>query len=302
MVTYSAVYEAMDHSAEPDDISVAATFTENDTGTLLSSTNRVTSVQVELTALKTAPANPCMKRHLYGILEHVDFVARPTAASASWRFLGATAEIYPWSGSYIVLPATTNGYPNGHCEYRISVANVTYSSSFTFFMPRISVRNPRCNEGIVPVSGEAGWLTLHFDQYIEPSLVSFEGVDFVEIPDESGNCPHGGYFCDITKGGPLSHCSAVGAGEFHTVTSTGFWSFDKCGRRGRYDPPLSDGWKEWPIPVGWGISPNVLGSFAEPPTTQRFSLRADGTFSIRKYKYEASRTLNGVPTYREVGQ
>ncbi len=132
--------------------------------------------------------------------------------------------------------------------------------------------------------------------------VSFEGIDFVEIPDESGNCPHGGYYDDTDKGGMLSHGAAAGAGVFFTVTSSGYWSSDKCGVGGRYERPWADGWKEWPIPVGWGIKPTVLGCFAKPATTQRFSLTASGTFTIRKYKYEATRVVDGASTWREVGQ
>ena len=35
-----------------------------------------------------------------------------------------------------------------------------------------------------------------------------------------------------------------------------------------------------------------MGQFGAPPTTQEFILTADGTFTIRKYGYEATRDVN----------
>ena len=64
-----------------------------------------------------------------------------------------------------------------------------------------------------------------------------------------------------------------------------------AGRAARYDDPCTIGWKEWPIPVRWGSANVILGQFDRPPTTQRFSLSDTGTFSIRKYGYEAVRTI-----------
>lgn len=151
------------------------------------------------------------------------------------------------------------------------------------------------------VPGEAGMLLLHLDFNVGPSYVSFWGIDFMEIPDESGNCPHEGYYNDVTRGGYLSHCSLAGAGKWNRVDENGFWCHDKAGQAGRYERPWSNGWKEWPIPIGWGSNLILLAQFDEPPTTQKFTLTSDGTFTFRKFGFEATRgVLDLVPTIRRV--
>ena len=167
-------------------------------------------------------------------------------------------------------------------------------------LPQIEVRNPHCNEDLSMVRGEAGWLLLHFDKYVGPSFVSFLGIYFQEIPDESGNCPHEGYYNDIAKGGYLSHCRLAGAGNWHTVNSNRYLCSDRVGRAGRYVQPWSDGWKEWPIPIGWGLDPILKAQFDQPPTTQKFTLTSDGTFTIRKFGFEATRNTSNNITLREI--
>ena len=149
--------------------------------------------------------------------------------------------------------------------------------------------------------GEAGWLLLHLDLYVGPPYVSFYGVDFMEIPDESGTCPHGGYYNDVSKGGWLSHCAAAGAGVWNMVNENGRWCRDKAGVGRGYEQPWTDGWKEWPIPIGWGSNRQLLAQFVVPPTTQKFTLTSDGTFSIRKFGFEATRSIISIiPTIRRV--
>ena len=88
------------------------------------------------------------------------------------------------------MPDTTNNVSNGNCEFRVTYGNAAYTNAFSYVMPQIEARNPRYNENISMVRGEAGWLLLHLDLYMGPSYVSFTGIEFCEIPDESGNCPH----------------------------------------------------------------------------------------------------------------
>jgi len=188
----------------------------------------------------------------------------------------------------------------GHCEFCVAFGNTAYTNDFLMVLPQIEARNPRCNENLSMVYGEAGWLLLHLDLYVGPLYVSFAGVEFVEIADESGSCPHAGYFNDVEKGGFLSHCEDAGAGVSHVVNSDGLWCSDKAGRGGRYEEPWSDGWKEWPIPVGWRVE-GVQAQYDVPPTTQRFTLTSGGVFSIRKYGFEATRDTSNRVTIRSVG-
>ena len=71
---------------------------------------------------------------------------------------------------------------------------------------------------------------------------------------------------------------------------------------GPYDQPWSEGWKEWPIPVGWGVGEALWAQFDTPPTTQRFSLTSDGVFTIRKYGFEATRDTTNHIAIRSVSE
>ena len=298
-ITYAMNYVGLSASDTADDIEVVATLTENSTGAISTSAATTTAVRVELEARYAAPANTNLHRHVFGVLEDFYYRQYPSADSAVWYFYEGEEEMVPFSPGHMILHAMTNETSGGHCEFRVSCGNAAYTNDFLMVLPCIEARNPRCNEEISTVRGEAGWLVLHLDFHIGPSYVSFQGIDFMEIPDESGNCPHGGYYNDVTKGGYLSHCAGAGAGEWNRVDANGFWCHDKAGHAGRYEQPWSDGWKEWPIPIGWGSNRILRGQFDVPPTTQKFMLTSDGAFTIRKFGIEANRGIfDLIPTIR----
>ena len=298
-ITYAMNYVGLSASGTADDIEVVATLTENGTGAISTSASTTTAVRVELEARHAAPANTNLHRHVFGVLEDFYYRQYPSEAPALWRFYEDEDELIPFSPGYMILHAMTNETSGGHCEFHVSCGSTAYTNDFLMVLPCINASNPRCNENLNVVVGEAGWLLLHLDLHVGPSYVSFQGIDFMEIPDESGNCPHGGYYNDVTKGGYLSHCAAAGAGEWNRVDASGFWCYDKAGHAGRYEQPWLDGWKEWPIPIGWGSNRILLGQFDVPPTTQKFSLTSNGVFSIRKFGFEANRgILDVVPTIR----
>ena len=300
-VSYAIVYEGNEASGAADDISVTATLTEN--GTMLVSTDvaNTTAVRVELAAYHAAPANTNLNRHVYGVLESFYYRQYPSVDNTSWLFFEGNEELTPFSPGYMILPATTNQTSGGHCSFHVTCGSAVYTNTFLLVLPQIIASNPRCNPNLNMVGGEAGWLLLHLDLQIGPLYVSFQGLDFMEIPDESGNCPHGGYFDDVAKGGYLSHCTAAGAGVWHSINSQGFWCSDVAGRGSRYEQPWASGWKEWPIPVGWGASQILLAQFDVPPTTQKFTLSSEGMFTIRKYGFEAARDVSNHIIIRNAG-
>ena len=301
-ITYAMNYVGMSASGTADDIEVVATLTENGTGAIATSASTTTAVRVELEARYVAPANTNLHRHVFGVLEDFYYRQYPEDAPVTWHFTEGDEDMIPVSLGRIILHATTNQTSGGHCEFRVMHGGVAYTNEFLMVLPQIEARNPRCNENLSMVRGEAGWLLLHFDIYVGPAYVSFHGVDFQEIPDESGNCPHGGYYNSIAMGGYLSHCELAGAGEWHRLVATnGYLCSDKAGRGGRYDQPWSYGWKEWPIPIGWGIDENLRAQFDAPPTTQKFTLTSDGTFTIRKFCLEATRDTSNHITTRRIG-
>lgn len=78
------------------------------------------------------------------------------------------------------------------------------------------------------------------------------------------------------------------------MSNNGCYGTDKAGCGHAYPTPWSEGHKEWPIPMEWGISPMPFGTFKPQPTTQRFSLTSLGTFTIKKFGYEVSRNPLGL--------
>ena len=297
-ITYEMNYVGLSASDTTNDVVVSATLTENGTGAISTSAASATVVKVELESRNTASANKDRHRHTFGVLEAFDYRQYPSDAPVAWYFCEGETELLPFSPGYMILNATTNETSGGHCEFRATCGGVAYTNDFLMVMPRIEARNPRCNETLTMVRGEAGWLVLHLDLYVEPSYVSFQGIYFTEIPDESGNCPHSGYYNDVTKGGYLSHCAAAGAGGWFRVNSEGYLCSDKAGRGGRYEKPWGDGWKEWPIPVGWGNNGDLWAQYDDPPTTQKFTLTSEGVFTISKYGFEATRDTSNHDTTR----
>lgn len=289
-LTYEIGYVGIEASLVTNDVIVAASFLEHGSTNIASNAATATVVRVELAPMYAAPFNDAPHRHLFGVMEDVFFSTLPECAQASWQFFEGPIEMLSIYGNKVIMPAVTNQFSEGNCEARVTAGDACFTNTFKFYMPEIIAVNPRCNEDIEAHIGEAGWLLLHMDLYVCPFFVSFNNLQMVEIPDESGICPHGGYYENVEKGGPLSHGVAAGAGNYHYVGLDGYWCSDRAGRGGRYDEPWSNGWKEWPISVGWGASNVILGQFDQPPTTQRFTLLDTGTFSIRKYDYEAVRT------------
>ena len=300
-LTYEMNYVGLAASDATNDVVVTATVCDNTTGENTTSAATATVVRVELEACKAISVNPDRHRHIFGVLEDFHYRQYPANAVASWRFLEGEEERFPFSSGYVILPPTTNQTSEGLCEFHVTCGAASYTNSFLMVLPQIEARNPRYNENLRTVFGEAGWLLLHLDLYVGPSYVSFYGLDFQEIPDESGNCPHDGYYNDVAKGGWLSHCAAAGAGTWHRIFSNdGYLCSDKAGRGGRYEKPWIDGWKEWPIPIGWGINEMRWAQFDEPPTTQKFTLTPNGTFTIRKFGFEATRNVLDHITIRRV--
>ncbi|MGN0889018.1 MAG: hypothetical protein ACI4UY_09085 [Kiritimatiellia bacterium] len=88
--TYSATFECagIEASGSENDVEVEGTFTEAVTGWTESPRAQTTVVRVELKAKKTAPANPCPNRHVFGVFEKVELKHRPLSASVFWEMSG----------------------------------------------------------------------------------------------------------------------------------------------------------------------------------------------------------------------
>lgn len=291
-VSYEVVYEGCSPSEASGDVSVLCSLDNLENGGAAVASAGLTVIKCTFAAVNVAPGLSSQSRHCWGVLEEFRYSSVPTVGGLVWRFRTQEDEIYPFDSGRVILPPSTNGYGNGSMGIEVQAGGTTLVSHGRFLEPRVAVDNLRISERVQMVDGEAGLLLMVFDSFVFPRHVSFQGVEMTEIADESGNCPHSGYYDDVVKGGPLSHSAATGAGSFVEVDACGQWGSDECGRGSRYEGPWSNGWKEWQIPVGWGVAGRLMGRLSENPTTQRFSLSADGKFGIAKYQFFAERDIH----------
>ena len=294
-------YFGLKQSASVEDVVVHGHFQENQGDgdsppAELDSEAKLTSIRIAFNVDYAAPENDRLDRHLYGVTETVHYHMYPDSAVGTWTFRVGGAEFFPQSGSVFNCPGSLEGLSGGYGSAELSAYGASFRSAFTVFEPQISARNPRINANplrVSPVVGEAGHLLLYMDMYVEPSYVSFKGLQMREVPDESQSGTHQGYYDDTGKGGNWSHTSNDGAGPWNEVDLHGYYGTDEAGRRGKYEEPWSEGSKEWPIPMDWGRSSMTVGRFRTNPTSQGFVLHANGTFRIEKFNHSAERTISG---------
>ena len=294
-VAFEIVYEGKEPSGNENDIKVHGEFEENNaeegSGPLVSDAE-LTAVKVELETKFPAYENNCKQRHIYGVGETVFQHCYPEVESGRWTVsIDGRAATRLQNGQTGFSASATAGI--GAATF--SMSQVSYTIGFRVLEPYVEVRNARANQSDVsPVIGEAGHLLLFLDQYVGPYYVSFREIYMMEIPDESNNCPHSGYFSDSSTGW-WSHTSQAGAGDWNPVGENGYWGTDKAGYRSSYGSPWSEGEKVWDIPIGWGFGGRtVAGSITPLPTKQKFEIHANGTFKITKHDHSAERNVLGM--------
>jgi hypothetical protein len=289
-VSYAIVYEGDEASAITNDIYVTTLFSENEGGTNLLDSTTLTCVRVALDVDKIAPDNYCTNRHVYGVCELVHLRHCPESLEVEWTTMDA---------SLIIDNDTTLRchYLPGNSLLRAEFGAASLDIDFEIVAPkRIVCRGARW-DGVVGQAGVAGDVTMELPLYVEPTNVSFEGLPIQEIIDDSQSGYHDGYFDDRTKGGSWSHDYASGAGDWHVVSTNGYWFTDRAGVRGNpsYVQPWINGRKEWAIPVGWStpLGMEAVGSISPNPTTQTFIIDTNGTVRVLKYGHEIKRSTDG---------
>ena len=289
-VSYAIVYEGDEASVVTNDIYVTALFSENDGGTNLHDSATLTCIRVTLDVDKIAPDNNCTNRHMYGVCELVHLRHCPESLEVEWTTMDA---------SLIIDNDTTLRchYLPGNSLLRAEFGAASLDIDFEIVAPkRIVCRGARW-DGVVGQAGVAGDVTMELPLYVEPTNVSFEGLPIQEIIDDSQSGYHDGYFDDRTKGGSWSHDYASGAGDWHIVSTNGYWFTDRAGVRGSpsYVQPWINGRKEWAIPVGWStpLGMEAVGSISPNPTTQTFIIDTNGTVRVLKYGHEIKRSTDG---------
>ena len=283
-VSYSIVYEGLEASAQEGDIEVTATLDANGY-TNLSSQAAISVIEVKMLADVAAPSNSCMRRHMYGVHEMVNVDSQPTGL-VSLSFDGGNGFSHydndcfwcPWTGGV----------------YSVSFVSgeATLPSQISVFEPTPLAVDAWWN-GIQGTNGTAGTIAMNIELLLAPLTVSFMSIWVVEIPDETEECPHFGYFNNPTYGRPWSHTASAGAGEWFLVSRRNEWTHDRAGTARVYPAPWSSGWKEWNIPIGWSDRIDEIKGRSRPNShVQRFEIDESGAVTIRKFGHWIMRKTN----------
>ena len=287
---FEVEYTPLEPSTNKNDIVVTATFVEDFLNESHTATAMLTSVKVELNPQRVAIGNSCSCRHVYGVDEYVNAIVTPSGLELRWVDdvdvdvdLNNTSFWCPWQGGTY--------RPTLICE------GVSYQPTLHIFEPRIVCRAASW-DGVVGVYGEAGHVRMNLSLYVEPTYVSFEGLHLEEIPVD-GEGLHTGYFDDRSKGGEWTHTCTAGAGRWSAVDAVGYWTNDAVGVN-EYSMPWSVGWKQWQIPVGWGIIGSLKGRIQPDPTTQDFFIYGSGTVTVQKYGHTITRTIENEVQFNGV--
>ena len=294
---FTIVYKGQLPSTNAEDIVVTTTFTENVVGaTPSSSQSKLTSVKVELTPIDLPPENQSPHRHILGIAEKVNYCFYPNVSGPALHD-GTEGDMLlqiddvgrcfyaPWTG--------------GVYSVSIVMADASHDTFINVVEPSVECRNVRRNDEIPSVCGEAGWIGMKFDLYLQPRTVSFEWILMEEIPvSEECAIPASGYFA-VTNILPSVHNSDAGAGEWSQPRlSDGSWTHDKAqmphGCPPAYGPEAwPPGRLTWDIPIGWGDALHTLKGRIRPnPTQQVYEMQCDGTLSVSKFGHVIERQTN----------
>ena len=293
---WNGTYQGAQASSAQDDVRVTLTFTENETGAITTYTTSLTVVKIELTPNEVAPLEADRHRHIYGVGERVSYSHYPNEVQTSWCF--DIGDGNAGNGLFSCPINVVGG--KSFCKATASVGNVSFDTKFITLSPHPIGKNPRLmndDVGGLRNLGSAGRVVMLLDVYAAPLIVSFWTLELREKPDDSNIGEHSGYYNDQSKGGPWSHNSNICNSSWYPISIRGFSFSDKVGTGLAYEKPWEDGYKIWNIPVDWRTSGSAIAYSVEPnpPTIQKFELKRDGTFSISKYGYTATRTVWGWP-------
>ena len=255
-VTYEMNYVRLAASDAADDITVAATLSDNITEEVVSNACSLTSVRLELAAIYEAPENPCTNRHVYGVGEKVRFLHYPETVQVSFTAAkGDTSDIFTYYDQFggsineadkhriYVCPIAACYTPNP----AISCSGTSYTPSLTLVEPQ-EVITPEVSWEGCHAFGEAGQSTLITTNYIGPMTVSFRGIMIAEIPCYETNAPSG-YFATTNFTGFMTHSAEAEAGHAWRVQERNRWAADGAG--GGLYRNWSAGQLIWNIPIGW---------------------------------------------------
>jgi hypothetical protein len=192
---------------------------------------------------------------------------------------------------------------------RVTYGGVEYEPALTIVEPNgVTARSPKdINYGKHP--GEAGWVGMELEVYVEPLDVSFFGLAVEEVPCDTGT--HTGYFNNPYFSDMWYHTRNNQAGNWVDVSLGNFFAYDRAAIACKLDQILMidstgnsveagwiDGCIVWDVPFGW----NESGTSGETApyktfatgTTQEMVIFNNGRTGVRKLGNQIVRMTNDV--------
>ena len=289
-----ARFEGLAASEGVGDIVAGATFVENMTGRVFSSTTSVTSVKVEL--FPQVQIQGAQNRHRVGIGEYVICLTYPQSMSC---------EILATKNGTVV-----EGFGNRKFKSPFCAESKGLCFAFTNglnYEPELDVIEPshfvvtRAMEIVYSnaVPNMAGWCGMSLELSLAPTNVSFQALDVMEVPetDEVGIAPTG-FFLDERFSNEWHHTTFCGAGNWFDVETGNHFATDKAEFSDGHAAPWSSGSITWRIPMAWRPSgdttwPNGHVVFGEP-YFQTFTIDAAGTVRVDKLSHWVERSPDGT--------
>jgi hypothetical protein len=287
-------------SSSEDDIVVNATFTENETGEVLTSEDSLTVVRVDFIPELQAPENHCIRRHKVGVREKIGCSFQPSSAKIQFVSVVGDGTI---QGLSYTCPLNSADRP-----IKVVYGNAEYVPDINVVAPNgIEAREVDYWKGNVPTNS-AGGIGLTMDLYVKPLDVSFVGIAIQEVPNNNGH--HTGYFAFSNFSGNWYHSRGNGAGEWLGVDGENKFGHDfacisnslsRVTEDGIFIDDERYGWLDgelcWHVPFGWNeyYVDDLMSEFARfaEDTRQTMLISADGKCEVRKFGNSAIRYIDG---------
>jgi len=278
---------------------VTATFEENETGWVDTSSATATAVRVEFKVKTRPPNNRCWYRHTYGVRETVECIQNPQLPLVSLVARGGGRA----SAGTFVCPIVEE-----ECPIAVQCGEAEYIPSMVVIEPSgVMITTVWAERYSIPTNFPGG-IGMGMRMYLLPNYVCFSGIAVYEVPNDDGWGV--GYFTNQYFRDWLSHTRRIGAGEWCDVGEDNFVATDHPAIEVKIPHVTEDGlelsisggpWQygeiHMPTPMGW----NEKGTRGHVVEFKRFaalemqlmSLLENGQTGVRKYRNEVLRNIDG---------
>jgi len=270
--------------------------------------------EVEIEPEKRAFENNSPNRHKFGVCEVVKMYHSPVGLNVIWRIPGngfAEAVSHGQGVHSMEMPVSKGYFTKLNAEYQ----GVQYDAGVSLVEPNgvvctSATWNEMTKDSRDERKGSAGYVGMYLILFVTPRSVSFENIDFAELPSDGES--HTRYY-DRLEGTPyISHTQEAGAGVWHHVGSTNYFCRDEAVTSNNPQPWMDESYHVWDIPHGWRRHQAITGIWlpnervsgrVKDDYHQTFTLDEDGFVTISKYGQIVFRSTNNcvrVGTYDNI--